>query len=55
MKDTRTQRVIEAMDMNDIDAADDYSCDDIRTAWLCAQLSSASNPHSFDAVWIDRN
>lgn len=55
MKATRTQRVIEEMDASDIDAASDYSCDDIRTAWLCSELSASSGRPSFDALWIDRN
>lgn len=37
----------------------EYSCDDIRLAWLCAEIAPgrtfrAPPPHDFAALWIDR-
>lgn len=54
MTATRLELAIDAMEIEDL--ADDIGCDDIRPAWLCAELNRgrASVRDSFDAAWIDR-
>ena len=49
------------LDADSCDASSDegYTCDDIRLAWLCAELGSgrtfrAPPPSDFAAVWADR-
>jgi hypothetical protein len=44
----------EIADLDHLD--DDYTCDDVRTAWLCAELSAqrAGIGGSFEALWVDR-
>jgi hypothetical protein len=52
MEPTRVELAVEQMERDD----DDYSCDDVRTAWLCAELNRgpAQVAGSFDALWYDR-
>ncbi len=54
MPTTRIELAIEQMETDDTN--DDYSCDDLRTAWLCAELARSRTgvKGGFDAVWLDR-
>jgi hypothetical protein len=54
MEPTRVELAVEQMES--YDGADDYSCDDVRTAWLCAELNRgpAQVKNSFEALWYDR-
>jgi hypothetical protein len=54
MNATRIEMAVEQMES--YDDADDFSCDDVRTAWLCAELnrSRAGVSGSFEALWLDR-
>jgi hypothetical protein len=56
MEATRIELAVEQMDWIDSDEAGEYSCDDLRTALLCAELnrSAAGLGSSFEAVWLDR-
>ncbi len=56
MNPTRVELAVEQMEWNDGVDNDDYSCDDVRTAWLCAELNRgpAQVKSSFEAVWHDR-
>lgn len=52
-----TTRIELAIEQTEIDESiDSYTCDDIRTAWLCTELnrSRAGVGGSFEALWIDR-
>jgi hypothetical protein len=54
MNATRIEMAVDQMES--YDDADDFSCDDVRTAWLCAELnrSRAGVSGSFEALWLDR-
>lgn len=55
MTTTRVELAIDEMEL-DHDAAEEFSCDDVRTAWLCAELNRGrtSVKGSFEALWQDR-
>ncbi len=56
MESTRIELAVNESDWLAADDADDYTCDDVRTAWLCAELNRgpAGVKSSFDALWLDR-
>ena len=48
-------RIERAIDESDSLSDDDYSCDDIRPAWLAEALRTDSgHGQDFDALWTDR-
>jgi hypothetical protein len=56
MEPTRVELAVEQMECDYGVGADDYSCDDVRTAWLCAELNRgpAQVESSFETLWTDR-
>ncbi len=55
MESTRLELAVDESDWLAGDA-DDTTCDDVRTAWLCAELNRgpAGVKGSFEALWTDR-
>lgn len=50
---TRTERAIDEFDLLGDEL--EYSCDDVRLAWVADALRSAGSEGSdFDALWTDR-
>ena len=56
MDPTRIELAVEQMEAYDELGADDGTCDDVRTAWLCAELnrSRSGAKDSFEGLWLDR-
>jgi hypothetical protein len=56
MNPTRVELAVDEMEWSDDADAGEFSCDDVRTAWLCAELNRgpAQVKSSFDALWFDR-
>lgn len=54
MNPTRIELAVEQMESYDEAADFEYSCDDIRTAWLSAELSRRETRTGVDALWLDR-
>jgi hypothetical protein len=54
MTATRFELAIAQMELDD--GTDDFGCDDIRTAWLCAELNRSPTgvKGNFEALWQDR-
>jgi hypothetical protein len=53
MGTTRTEQAIDDIDALHDDA--DFSCEDIRLAWLAGELDAGNGDGSdFDTVWTDR-
>lgn len=54
MNATRIELAVDESDW--LAEGDETTCDDVRTAWLCAELnrSAAGVKASFESLWLDR-
>ncbi len=52
MGTTRTEQAIDDIDALRDDT--DFSCEDVRLAWLASEFDGACDGADFDPVWTDR-